>query len=317
MTNKPTLIFDGLNVFFRHYAANPSMNENGESVGGVVGFLRNVQHLCERYNPKEVIITWEGGGSSKKIHRDPLYKSGRRPVKLNRFYEDEIPDTQYNRNSQITWLVSLLKKAPVTQVYVSDCEGDDVVAYIVEKKKRSCNNIITISSDRDLYQLISGGIRQWSPGQKKLIDVETVLEKFGVHPANFCTARCFIGDKSDDIQGVKGAGFKTLSRRFPSLSNSHFVSVDDILTKSSALKEQSSLRIYDEINQSADMVKRNWKLMYLGQQNLAASQMLKIDSILEHADKDRDKLGFIRRLMRLGINNFDFDRFFVSMKALT
>jgi hypothetical protein len=95
------------------------------------------------------------------------------------------------------------------------------------------------------------------------------------------------------------------------------MSVDDILTKSSTLKEQSTLKIYDEINQSADMVKRNWKLMYLGQQNLAASQMLKIDSILEHADKSKDKLGFIRRLMRLGINNFDFDRFFVSMKALT
>jgi len=317
MIEKPTLIFDGLNVFFRHYVANPSMNENGESTGGVVGFLRNIQHLCERYNPADVIIAWEGGGSSRKRARDPHYKSGRKPVRLNRFYEDEIPDTQHNRNLQVAWLVSLLKKSPITQVYVSDCEGDDVVAYITNKKKKSANKIIVISSDRDLYQLIDDDVHQWSPGQKKLIKSNDVLEKFNIHPTNFCTARCFIGDKSDDITGVKGAGFKTLARRFPSLSKPDFVSVNDILTKSSTLQEQSTLKIYDEINQSADKVRKNWKLMYLGHQNLAASQMLKIDSILDLAEKKRDKLGFIRQLMKLGINNFDFDRFFASMKALT
>jgi len=318
MIEKPTLLFDGLNVFFRHYVANPSMNENGEAVGGTLGFLRNIQHLCERYNPGEVIVVWEGGGSARKRRRDPHYKSGRRPIKLNRFYEDEIPDTEYNRNAQISWLVALLKNTPVTQVYVSDCEGDDVVAYLVNKRLRSklLGGTIMISSDRDLYQLINNDVYQWSPGQKKLITPEIVLEKFGIHPVNFCTARCFTGDKADDILGVRGAGFKTLARRFPSLGQARFVSVDDILTKSTSLQEQSTLKIYDEINQAAERVKENWQLMYLGDQNLSATQMLKIDGILELAEKKRDKLGFIRRLMRLGINNFDFDRFFASMKAM-
>lgn len=313
---RPVLIFDGLNVFFRHYAANPSMNENGEAIGGIVGLLRNIQHLCERYNPQEVIIAWEGGGSSRKRARDPLYKSGRKPIRMNRFYEDEIPDSEQNRNKQISWLVSLLKKTPVVQIYVSDCEGDDVVSYLARKQKLVGKKTIIVSSDRDLYQLIGEDISQWSPGQKKLITTQEVIDKFQIHPINFCTARAFAGDKSDNIQGVKGAGLKTLAKRFPALKDSEFVPVEDILTKSMILQEQSSLKIYDQINSSSELVRRNWKLMHLGDQNLSASQIMKIESTLEQFEKKKEKLGFIRGLVKFGINNFDYDRFFASMKAL-
>ena len=236
---------------------------------------------------------------------------------MNRFYDDEIPDSEQNRNRQIAWLVNLLKHTPIVQMYVSDCEGDDVVSYIARKKKREGESVIVVSSDRDLYQIIDNDVSQWSPGQKKLITVDEVLEKFQIHPVNFCTARCFSGDKSDDIQGVKGAGLKTLAKRFPCLKESEFVSVDDILTKSMLLQEQSSLKIYDQINQSSDTVRKNWKLMYLGDQNLSASQITRIEKTLEYFEKKREKLPFIRKLVKFGINNFDYDRFFASMKALT
>ena len=123
------LIVDGLNVFMRHFAANPTTSGNGESVGGVVGFLRGLKNLIDMFCPKKVIVTWEGGGSPRRRALDPNYKQSRRPVKLNRWY-DEIPSTVGNRNQQINLLIGFLRKGPINQIYVPDCEADDVIGYI-------------------------------------------------------------------------------------------------------------------------------------------------------------------------------------------
>ena len=88
-----------------------------------------------------------------------------------------------------------------------------------------------VSSDKDLYQLVDTRTIQWSPGQKIFVTPSVILEKFGIHPNNFCTARCFVGDPSDGLPGVKGAGFKTLAKRFEELRGSDSVSVEDIIQR--------------------------------------------------------------------------------------
>ena len=311
---RPTLIIDGLNVFYRHWVANPSMDTNGEHVGGIVGFLKNIQLLCERYSPEDIIVAWEGGGSARRRAIDPAYKSGRKPVKLNRFY-DEIPVTSENRDSQISQLVSLLRKAGVKQLYVSDCEADDIIAYIMtayfNKSEKRC---VIVSTDKDFYQLINDDIKVWSPGSKKQWDVESVVEKFGIHPENFCLARCFIGDPSDGLKGAPGVGFKSLAKRFPKFSSGDSLTIDDIVTECKERREQSHLKLYDSIIDSEDRIRKNWKLMYLGLGKLAASQIDKINSAM-HLSPSRDKLGFIRSLMNLQITNVDYDKLFMTLRT--
>ena len=56
--NNDILIIDGLNVFMRHFAANPTTSGNGEHVGGVVGFLRALKNLIDVLRPNQVIIAW-------------------------------------------------------------------------------------------------------------------------------------------------------------------------------------------------------------------------------------------------------------------
>ena len=311
---RPTLIIDGLNVFYRHWVANPSMDTNGEHVGGIVGFLKNIQLLCERYSPEDIIVAWEGGGSARRRAIDPMYKSGRKPVKLNRFY-DEIPVTSENRDSQISQLVSLLRKAGVKQLYVSDCEADDIIAYIIaayfDKSEKQC---VVVSTDKDFYQLINDHVKVWSPGSKKQWDVESVVEKFGIHPENFCLARCFIGDPSDGLKGAPGVGFKSLAKRSPKFSSGDSLAIDDIVTECKELREQSQLKLYDSIINNEDRVRKNWKLMYLGLGKLAASQVDKINSAM-CLSPSRDKLGFIRSLMNLQITNVDYDKLFMTLRT--
>jgi len=314
MPKRPVLVVDGLNLFMRHFVVNPTMNESGDHVGGVVGFLKSLRLLSERIGPSQIIIAWEGGGSARRRKIFPEYKQGRRPQKLNRYYSGEIPDTIENRDNQITQIISLLKNCPVRQVYADDCEADDVIGYFV-KYKLDNNRAVIVSSDKDMYQLLSKRVIQWSPGQKRFISFKDVKKKFGISVENFCTARCFVGDPSDGLPGVPRVGFASLSKRFPKMQEDNFVSVNDIIKDSLNLVENSSLKIYTSINENQEIPKTNWKLMYLDIKNLSYMQLEKINFSLDSKMPAGNKLSLIRALSQSGIKNFDVDGFYVSLVA--
>jgi len=313
MLDKPVLIVDGLNFFTRHFVVNPTMSQNGEHLGGFVGFLKGLRLLSERCNPEQIVVVWEGGGSMRRRAIMPNYKQGRRPQKLNRYYEDDIPDTYANRNKQIALLIESLKSVPIRQMYVSDCEADDVIAYMTKYHYRD-KKCVVVSSDKDLYQLIDDRVTQWSPGQKKYITEKKVLEKFGVSVSNFVTARAFIGDPSDGIKGVSHAGFKSLSKRFPELAESKHVTVSDVIEGAHSLAETKKLKILDSIIEEGNVALSNWKLMYLDIKNLSGQQIEKIKNSLDSFEPVRNKISLMRILMREGVNNFDVDSFYMSIK---
>ena len=311
----PTLIIDGLNVFMRHFVANPTMSSLGHHVGGTVGFLKNVKLLADKIKPTNIVVVWEGGGAQRRRAIYPEYKASRRPQKLNRFYGEDLPSTTENRTDQVSLTVRFLRNAPVLQIYVADCEADDVIGYLVKHTftDREC---VIASSDKDYYQLLSDRVTQWSPGQKKFITPECVQEKFEVSVTNFCTARAVIGDVSDNIPGVKGAGFRTLVKRFPELKNPEFVSVDDIINSSCRSTVNSKLKLYERISDHCDDIRRNWKLMHLGTMNLSASQIQKISGALDTFEPSCSKISLIRALMKEGIDTFDVDSFYMSINSV-
>jgi len=94
------------------------------------------------------------------------------------------------------------------------------------------------------------------------------------------------------------------------------VSVEDILTLCRERQEQKRLKLYDNIISEEEIVRKNWKLMYLGSGNLSASHVQKIDGIVEADSPKRDKLGFMRCLIQLCIKNFDTDKLFMTFRAL-
>ena len=314
MSNRPILIVDGLNLFMRHFVVNPSMSEAGQHIGGFVGFLKSLSHLCDRTQPQKIIIAWEGGGSPRRRAIYKNYKQNRRPQKLNRYYLNEIPDTIQNRDNQIVLLIEALKYTSVLQAYIPDCEADDVIAYLV-KYKFPNDRCVIVSSDKDFYQLLSKRVIQWSPGQKRYITPKTLIQKFKVSATNFCTVRSFVGDPSDGIGGVPQAGFVSLTKRFPELTEDKFVSVDDLITGATYAREEKSLKLYDSIIENSQLAKRNWKLMYLDMIGLSADQIQKINFSIENSAPDSDKISLIRMLLREDIQNFNVDSFFASVQA--
>tara|TARA_B100001057_G_scaffold450807_1_gene493214 strand:+ start:1610 stop:2563 length:954 start_codon:yes stop_codon:yes gene_type:complete len=311
---RPYLLIDSLNLFTRHFIANPTMSINGEHVGGIVGFLKAIQLLCERFYPEDVFVIWEGGGSPRRRSIESTYKDSRRPKKLNRYYEDDIPDTKENRNWQISKLIKLLNYSGVKQLYISDCEADDVIGYLCNDALKEKEKII-ISSDKDLYQLLNQKTLQWSPGQKRIIDRDVVKEKFGVYPENFCLVRSFVGDASDNLRGVKGAGFKSIVKRFPEINENNLI-IDELIKLADEKSKSSKIKLYEEISKNSDIPRKNWKLMCLGIRNISAFQINKIESFLESDKNKKNKLSFMKEQLQIGVNNFDIERFFLSIRNL-
>lgn len=280
--------------------------------------LRNIQHLTEKFKPRKVIVVWEGGGSARRRSIDPNYKQGKRPVRLNRSeYNKDIPDTTENRDWQLKCLVKILYKTPVAQIYINDCEADDVIAYLTAAKKTQTDKII-VTSDKDYYQLINDRVKIWSPNRKILIDEKYVLDNWGITPQNFCTTRCFTGDQSDGIKGVKGAGFKVMSKRFPVLSTCKDISTNDIINMARLEnKNGSNLKLFKNIIDEAVNVNKNWKLMHLNSSMISACQVEKINYQLENKQEVINKFDLLKLLNKHGLNSFDIHTFLLSIKSNT
>lgn len=315
ISNDKILIIDAMNLFTRHYVAHPAMNSNGEQVGGVVGFLYELCKHIEDTRPAQTVIVWESGGSQKRRNVLKEYKQGRRPAKLNRYY-DEIPDTIANRNFQIALLIEAIDNTTCNQIYVPDCEADDIIAYLTNyyfKEKRK----IIVSADKDFYQLLSNSAVIYSPTWKKYVNKNTVIDKFGIHPNNFCLAKAIVGDKSDNIEGVKGIGFKFLSKYFPEFKEEKDLLLSDIIEKcNKKINENTKIQKYGKIIGDSDIIKRNIKLMILDTGCLTNDQISKVKFSIEKKELKKDKLSTMRILIKNGINNFNVDRLFLALKIM-
>ena len=320
MFNKegPILLIDAYNVFARSYCVVPLMSSHGHHLGGSIGFMKSLSMYADKFKPSRIVICWEGGGSARRRQILPEYKMNRKPIKLNRseIYED-IPDTKQNFNYQIELLTRFLSYLPVQQLYVGECEADDIIGYICRYEFNDKEKLI-ISMDQDMHQLISDNTKQYSPASKKILDQNYVLERYGLSVENFVTARCFIGDTSDGIPGIKGVGFKSLVKRFPELSSDKFVSVSDILSLCNIRNKEKSYAMFRNILENPDVPLRNWKLMYLDNSNLSATHVEKLKYATADYDIKRDKIGLIRALIKEGVDmprGFDIDKLYMRINA--
>lgn len=306
--SRPILIIDALNIFIRSYVANPSQDTNGELIGGVVGFIKSLSAYVTRHVPTKVYVVWEGGGSPRRRKIFPGYKGNRKPIKMNRFYsQEDIPDTDENKNYQIQCLISLMQSLPIYQLYVDDCEADDVIGYLCKSIYQEEEKII-VSSDKDFYQLLDDKTKIYRPGKKVFVTEKDVIEEFKIAPKNFCVAKAFSGDPSDNIDGVSRVGFKTLAKRFDLITD--IVTVDEIFEESQKQVSEAKkpLVMYKNIVASEKIVRRNMQLMILDDRLLNAGQVHLIHRIVNEFKPKYNKIKFWKKYLDRDLSGFDVDK---------
>lgn len=305
MNNNTNSIFlvDGYNLFIRCYMAYPTMNNNGEPIGGAIGFIKKISELTSLFFPKSIYIAWEGGGSSRRRSIRSTYKDKRVPERLNRYYKDDIPDSVENQLDQLKLLIKILKFMPCYQLYVENCEGDDVIAFL-SKNNFFHENKIIISSDKDLYQLVDEKTDIWDLYKKKLITTDNIFEEFKVYPNNFSILKTICGDRTDNIEGIKGLGFKNAIKMFPILSQKEDILLSDIISYAASNQEKS--KIYKKCFESKDYLKENLQLVDLTSLKLSHNQIQKLNNVIDNFIPKLDIYG-LKNLFHSNSINIDIN----------
>ena len=312
-SDRPVLIIDGSNLFIRSWAAYPQMSSHGYQMGGCVGCLKTLKRITTETQPSMICVAWEGGGSQRRraIYSD--YKLGRRPEKLNRFYGDDIPESEENRKHQMLILLELLKYTPVCQVYASDCEGDDIVAFLCTGPFKNRQKIV-VSSDKDMYQLLDGSTSIYSLHKKKIITSDDIYEEFRIKTHNFALAKALCGDPGDNIPGVKGLGFKTVAKKLSILGSDDSLLLTEVFSYCQARIDEST--VYRKIVDNKDLIERNWRLVYLDGSMMSSAQISKIQYALDTFVPSINKISLIKTLIKEGINDFDAEGFYYAMNCV-
>jgi DNA polymerase-1 len=240
--DEKVMLIDGMNTYLRCFAATQTVNDNGEHVGGIVGFLKSVAVASRRFKPSRLVIVFDGkGGSMKRRELFPDYKNKRRTMtQLNRTYDFESIDAEKESIKwQLITLVSILKTLPVTVISQEYVEADDVIAYLAQTVEIRGGKSIIVSTDKDFLQLVNDNITVFNPIKDKTYQPDGVVADYGFHPNNFLLYRMVAGDNSDCIPGVGGVKEKTLLKYFPELSNSEAKDLDHIIKRAEEIAAAS------------------------------------------------------------------------------
>lgn len=291
--NSEVLIIDGLNTFFRCFMAIPSLNENGLHVGGIAGVLQSIGSAIKILNPTRVVIIFDGnGGSMKRRKIYPEYKQNRSTkLRYNRSYEDLSSPEQEERSvqSQLLRLIGYFDTLPISVMSLDHVEADDVIAYAAQEYFKDSHKVYIMSTDKDFLQIVNNKIQVWSPTKRKLYGCAEILLEYGISCENFINYRILNGDVSDNIDGISGAGLKTILKCFPQLVESRYYSLQELYMICEENKKK--YKLYNSILENKNILSRNLELMQLTNSQLQPFSQLRVHEIL---DKPVAKLNRIK-----------------------
>ena len=160
--------------------------------------------------------------TQQKNFRNEIYSK----YKANRSEapDDLIPQFEYIRKS--------VKAFNLPSIELINYEADDLIATYSKKIIDAGAKVTIISSDKDLMQLVSDGVRLYDPMKNKVIGEKEVEEKFGVKPDQVIDVQSLAGDSSDNIPGVPGIGNKNSSG-----IDKKYKSLDILLKKASEIPQ--------------------------------------------------------------------------------
>lgn len=289
------------------FSATPIVNDDGDHIGGYIGFIRSIAAIIRQFKPTRCIIVFDGKGGSarrKKLHSG--YKEGRamstRFNRLEDIGEQTVEQELESMRLQMGKLSEYLQCLPVTLISIDNIEADDTIAYLTTDVFAQKNSeVIIMSDDKDFLQLVNDKVSVWRPVEKKYYTPVEVLGKFGIPSHNLIHYKVFMGDSSDNIKGIKGIGAKTLQSKFSFLLDDKSYDLEEVIDYCIANQDQH--KVYKTVVENIDTMRLNWKLMTLNELDISGHFKLMISDL---ANRPIPKL-----------NTFNFKKLFLRDKVYT
>lgn len=281
------LIVDSLNTFLRNFAAIGHINPSGSHIGGLAGFLKSIGSAIKQLQPTRVILVFDGqGGSTNKRYLYPEYKANRHITKISNWdaFDNQEEESESITN-QIIRLIHYLKCLPVDLVSIDKIEADDVIGYL---SQRFSEKVVILSTDQDYLQLVSNNISVYSPVKKVIYTPDQVKKEYGIPPHNFLTHKIVVGDKGDNVPGVRGIQAKTLIKLFPVVTTDEHVTLHTLLEEAEGKDKK-----YADIYNFRKQLEINQKLMDLQNPNIPEEDREVLDFVIANPKTEYDSNSFL------------------------
>ncbi|QYK40829.1 MAG: DNA polymerase I [Paracoccaceae bacterium] len=195
-------LIDGSAYIFRAYHALPPLTRksDGLPVGAVAGFCNILWNELTRNGsgdaPTHIAVVFDHSSRTFRNELYPKYKANRPEPP-----EDLRPQFPLTREATRAFNVACLEEP--------NYEADDIIATLARLATEAGGRCTIISSDKDLMQLVGGGVIMRDPMKDRVIDRDEVFEKFGVPPERVVDVQALSGDSVDNVPGAPGIGLKT------------------------------------------------------------------------------------------------------------
>jgi DNA polymerase-1 len=194
-------ILDGPGFLFRAYHALPFLSTSrGVPSHAVFGMSTMLWKVLREDSPDYFAVAWDPPGPTFREEKFAAYKETRSP-------------TPSDLRSQIPYVKTLFEALHLPVLEVPGFEADDVLGTVVERTRDLPIELVLVTSDKDMLQLVSPRVRVFSTtgrgGDRVVFDEAAVKAKWGVEPAQIPDILALMGDSIDNIPGVPGVGEKT------------------------------------------------------------------------------------------------------------
>jgi DNA polymerase-1 len=193
-------VIDGSSYIHRAYHAMGGLtNSKGFPTGAVFGFTAMLMKTLKDKSPKRIVVVFDAKGKTFRHDVYPEYKANR-------------PSMPEDLRLQIPKIYDVVQNYGIPSLAVEGYEADDIVATLTRLATGKQWDVVIISSDKDLMQLVGDNVSMWDPQRDVVYDAAAVKAKFGVDPRHLLDFMALTGDSSDNVPGVPGIGPKTASQ---------------------------------------------------------------------------------------------------------
>ncbi|MCK5830639.1 MAG: DNA polymerase I [Methylococcales bacterium] len=199
-SQKHLVLVDGSSFLFRAYHAVPPLtNSAGEPTNAIYGVANMLRRLFDDHKTDYFTVVFDAPGKTFRHEMYDEYKANRPPM----------PD---DLRVQIEPLHNLIRTMGIPLIMESGVEADDVLGALAQDAVKEGFDVVISTGDKDMAQLVTKQITLENTMSNTTMDIDGVMEKFGVEPNQIIDYLALMGDTVDNIPGVPKVGPKTAAK---------------------------------------------------------------------------------------------------------
>ena len=235
-------LVDGSGFLFRAFHALPLLTRpDGTPVNAVLGFTNMLLKLLDDLQATHVAVIFDSARKSFRNEIFPDYKANR-PAPP----DELIPQFPLVRDATRAFNVACIERPGF--------EADDLIATYARHAQAEGFDVMIVSSDKDMMQLVSDRVSMFDALKNRRIGPDEVKEKFGVGPEHVVDVQALAGDSTDNVPGVPGIGVKTAAQLIQAYGD-----LDSLLARASEIKQpkrrQSLIDFAEQARLSRELVR--------------------------------------------------------------